>query len=70
VDLGTGSGLWAWEVANEYPKAKVIGIDINPPQITSLPTNLEFRKENVLQALPFWENNVDLVNSRYDVRFK
>jgi len=65
VDIGTGSGLWAWEVATQYPQSRVVGIDIDPPQInTPLPANLEFRTENLLHGLIFPDNSVDLIHSR------
>jgi methylase of polypeptide subunit release factors len=32
LDLGTGSGLWAMDAADEYPSAEVIGTDLSPVQ--------------------------------------
>ena len=34
LDLGTGTGLWAIEMADKFPKAKVIGTDLSPVQPT------------------------------------
>jgi methylase of polypeptide subunit release factors len=28
LDVGTGTGIWAMDVANTYPAAEVIGTDI------------------------------------------
>lgn len=32
LDLGTGTGIWAIQVAEEYPSAEVIGTDLSPIQ--------------------------------------
>ena len=65
VDVGTGSGLWAMEVAEEFPTARVIGTDISPTQPTDdLPPNCEFRLESALDGLNLDDNSVDLLHSR------
>jgi predicted O-methyltransferase YrrM len=32
LDLGTGTGIWAMDFADEYPSAEVIGTDLSPIQ--------------------------------------
>lgn len=32
LDIGTGTGIWAIEMAEQYPDAQVIGIDLSPIQ--------------------------------------
>lgn len=32
LDIGTGTGIWAMQVADRYPSAQVIGTDISPIQ--------------------------------------
>ncbi len=32
VDLGTGTGIWAIEMADRYPEAQIIGTDLSPVQ--------------------------------------
>lgn len=32
LDIGAGSGAWAVDMAEDYPYAKVIGIDLTVPQ--------------------------------------
>jgi SAM-dependent methyltransferase len=66
VDIGTGSGLWVIDVADEYPNAQVIGTDISPTQPTeNIPINCEFRLESCLEGLDFDDESVDLLHSRW-----
>jgi methylase of polypeptide subunit release factors len=32
VDMGTGTGIWALDVGDQYPEAHVVGIDLSPIQ--------------------------------------
>ena len=32
LDIGTGTGIWAIDFADEYPSAKVVGTDLSPIQ--------------------------------------
>ena len=34
LDLGTGTGIWAIEMADMYPSAAVVGTDLSPVQPT------------------------------------
>jgi len=43
LDIGTGTGIWAIEVANKYPTAHVIGTDLSPIQPSFVPPNCEFQ---------------------------
>jgi len=33
LDVGTGTGRWAREMAQLFPRAKVVGLDIAPPAV-------------------------------------
>lgn len=46
VDIGTASGLWAIDFADEHPDCEVIGIDISPVQPTWCPLNLQCEIED------------------------
>lgn len=32
LDVGTGTGMWAIEMADEYPEADIVGTDLSPTQ--------------------------------------
>lgn len=73
LDVGTGTGRWAREVATVFPNANVIGLDINPPQVDEQaeaggeelrPPNYAFVSGNVLEGLPFADGSFDFVHMR------
>ncbi|TVY38306.1 putative methyltransferase [Lachnellula occidentalis] len=47
LDIGTGTGIWAIEFAEQYPQAKVIGTDLSPIQPEFVPPNLSFEVDDV-----------------------
>jgi SAM-dependent methyltransferase len=42
LDLGTGTGIWAIDFADEFPSALVIGTDLSPIQPSMVPPNCKF----------------------------
>lgn len=42
LDLGCGTGIWAIDVANKYPKSFVVGVDLSPIQPKNIPKNCDF----------------------------
>lgn len=32
LDIGTGTGIWCIDMADEYPECEVLGIDLSPVQ--------------------------------------
>jgi 2-polyprenyl-3-methyl-5-hydroxy-6-metoxy-1,4-benzoquinol methylase len=42
LDVGTGTGIWAIEFANQYPFASVTGSDLSPIQPEYVPPNCQF----------------------------
>lgn len=42
LDIGTGTGIWAIDFADEHPSAEVIGTDLSPIQPTWVPPNVKF----------------------------
>jgi trans-aconitate methyltransferase len=42
LDLGTGTGIWSIDFADEFPSALVIGTDLSPIQPSAVPPNCKF----------------------------
>ncbi|KAF0543572.1 S-adenosyl-L-methionine-dependent methyltransferase [Gigaspora margarita] len=66
IDIGCGSGHWCFEVAQQFPEAEVYGVDIVssfPNEIK--PSNCYFQLCNVLEGLPFPNNEFDYVFMRH-----
>ena len=48
VDIGTGTGIWAIDFAERYPKSNVVGTDLSLIQPThAAPSNCSFIREDV-----------------------
>ncbi|KAK7428429.1 hypothetical protein QQZ08_005048 [Neonectria magnoliae] len=65
LDIGTGTGMWAIDFADEYPEAKVIGTDISPIQPTRVPPNLRFEIEDFTLDWTFHDDSADFIHMRF-----
>ncbi|KAJ5623543.1 hypothetical protein N7490_012148 [Penicillium lividum] len=64
LDLGTGTGIWALDIAEKFPQAHVIGNDISPIQPSwSLP-NVEFIVEDFEDEWLYKPNSFDFIHGR------
>ncbi|HEX6818049.1 MAG TPA: class I SAM-dependent methyltransferase [Ktedonobacterales bacterium] len=74
LDVGTGTGRWAMELAALFPQANVIGLDVVPPPADDTPSlgyglerrpdNYVYVQGNVLEGLPFPDATFDFVHQR------
>ena len=74
LDVGTGTGRWAMEMAQAFPNANVIGVDVKPPALDeratttpdadARPANYTFVPGNLLEGLPFADQSFDFVHQR------
>lgn len=65
LDLGCGGGLWAFEMADEFPQAEVVGVDVAPIQPLDMPPNCEFELCDLAQpTLPYPSNHFDVIHAR------
>lgn len=63
LDLGTGTGIWAIDVADDYPNAEVVANDLSPIQPPNVPPNLRFEVDDVESE---WAHNGKSPVSRSD----
>ncbi|KAF4966928.1 hypothetical protein FSARC_5461, partial [Fusarium sarcochroum] len=65
LDVGTGTGIWAIDFADENPSVEVIGTDLSPIQPAWVPPNVKFELEDATCSWTWPENHFDLVHIRY-----
>jgi ubiquinone/menaquinone biosynthesis C-methylase UbiE len=65
LDIGTGTGIWAMQVAELYPSAEVIGTDISPVQPKWVPPNLTFEVDDLEAKWLYEPDSYDLINIRF-----
>jgi SAM-dependent methyltransferase len=63
LDVGCGTGLWAYELGAEFPEALVVGFDLVPSR-RPWPAAYHFVRGNLLQGLPFADDGFDFVHQR------
>ncbi|KAK6206806.1 TAM domain methyltransferase [Colletotrichum tabaci] len=64
LDVGTGTGIWAIEVGDEFPNAEVVGIDLSAIQPAFVPPNVKFEIDDAESS---WVGDAkyDFIFSRY-----
>ncbi|KAK1750094.1 S-adenosyl-L-methionine-dependent methyltransferase [Echria macrotheca] len=64
LDVGTGTGIWAIDFADQFPSAEVIGLDISPIQPEWVPPNLQFQIDDAQLPWTFPRNHFDFIHIR------
>src|SRR5436305_7176507 len=64
LDIGTGTGIWAIEIADQYPSASVVGTDLSPVQPTTVPPNLKFEIDDFEGEWTFPKDSFDFIHWR------
>ncbi|PGH26468.1 hypothetical protein AJ80_01781 [Polytolypa hystricis UAMH7299] len=49
LDIGTGTGIWALDFADEHPTAQIIGTDLSPIQPSWIPPNVTFQIDDATE---------------------
>ncbi|SMY22890.1 unnamed protein product [Zymoseptoria tritici ST99CH_1A5] len=63
LDVGTGTGIWAVDFADEHPECEVVGIDLSPGQPSLVPPNLKFIIDDAEDAWLYPEK-FDFIHAR------
>lgn len=64
LDIGTGTGIWACDFADDHPGAEVIGTDISPVQATWVPPNVRFIIDDCLLDWTWPDDHFDFIHIR------
>lgn len=66
LDLGSGTGVWAIDMAREYPHVSVVGVDLAPTPLdpASVPSNCRFEVDDVNLGLGHFYDQFDVVHAR------
>ncbi|KAL2170479.1 hypothetical protein VTG60DRAFT_4859 [Thermothelomyces hinnuleus] len=64
LDVGTGTGIWAIEIGERFPDARVRGIDVSPTQPIWVPSNVDFLVDDCEEG-EWLDRDVDFVHLRF-----
>ncbi|KAI5811870.1 S-adenosyl-L-methionine-dependent methyltransferase [Pyronema omphalodes] len=64
LDIGTGTGIWAIDMAEQYPMAEVIGTDLSPIQPDWVPVNCRFEVDDAMLPWTFKDDFFDFIHCR------
>jgi len=64
LDLGTGTGIWANDFADEFPNSAVLGVDLSPIQSPFVPPNVRFEIMDIEEPWNFGGIQFDFIYSR------
>ncbi len=66
LDVGCGTGRWALEMAQVFPQARIVALDLVAPPATGAPqpANFQFIEGNALKGLPFADGAFDFTHQR------
>jgi SAM-dependent methyltransferase len=63
LDVGSGTGQWAYDVGRQFPRSMVVGIDVASSK-PGAPDNFRLVRANVLRGLPIADGTFDFVHQR------
>ncbi|PGH00540.1 hypothetical protein GX51_05755 [Blastomyces parvus] len=65
IDIGTGTGVWAMDMGDQYPGASVLGIDLSPIQPVWVPPNVRFMVDDAECPWLQPDNHFDFIHIRH-----
>ncbi|KAI5844900.1 S-adenosyl-L-methionine-dependent methyltransferase [Tricharina praecox] len=64
LDVGTGTGIWAIDMADQYPMAEVVGMDLSPIQPKWVPPNCKFEVDDAEKDWAYKKDSFDFIHIR------
>lgn len=64
LDIGTGTGIWAIDFADEYPGTTVLGTDLSPIQPDLVPPNCRFEIDDARDDWTYPNDYFDFIHIR------
>ncbi|KAF8244075.1 S-adenosyl-L-methionine-dependent methyltransferase [Wilcoxina mikolae CBS 423.85] len=64
LDVGTGTGIWAIDMADQHPSAEVIGMDLSPIQPKWVPPNCRFEVDDAELEWTYPVDSFDFIHVR------
>ncbi|KAI0636697.1 S-adenosyl-L-methionine-dependent methyltransferase [Trametes polyzona] len=65
LDVGTGSGSWAIDMAKLFPHCNVVGVDLAPPRVDGdLPPNCRFEIDDANLGFSHYQGAFDVIHAR------
>ncbi|KAI9707946.1 MAG: hypothetical protein M1820_004365 [Bogoriella megaspora] len=64
LDIGTGIGTWAMDMAEKFPEAEILGTDLSPIQADIKPPNVHFEIDDCLSEWTYPPNHFDMIHMR------
>ncbi|KAF9878728.1 mRNA 3'-end-processing protein YTH1 [Colletotrichum karsti] len=65
LDVGTGTGIWAMDFADEHPNTHITGTDLSPIQPAWVPPNVHFEIDDCTQPWTWDPDTFDFIHMRY-----
>ncbi|RFU78682.1 s-adenosyl-l-methionine-dependent methyltransferase [Trichoderma arundinaceum] len=65
LDIGTGTGIWAIDMGDEYPEAEILGIDLSPIQPQWVPPNVQFMVDDAEAEWMIPPDSLDYIHIRH-----
>ncbi|KAI0835679.1 S-adenosyl-L-methionine-dependent methyltransferase [Hypoxylon sp. FL0890] len=65
LDVGTGTGIWAIDVGDQYPNTEVTGTDLSPTQPLWVPPNVKFEIDDCTKEWTWASDTFDFIHIRY-----
>ncbi|OTA99031.1 hypothetical protein M426DRAFT_325493 [Hypoxylon sp. CI-4A] len=65
LDIGTGTGIWAIDMGDQFPNAEITGTDLSPTQPLWVPPNVKFEIDDCTKTWTWPHDTFDFIHLRY-----